>query len=159
MNRRVAPIMERFWPKVNKDGPLCESLGTHCWLWTASLNNGGYGNIAGKKNGKPFAFKAHIVAYAAVNGPIPKGLTLDHLCRVRNCVNPSHLEPVTLRINILRGRGVGVINASKTHCPAGHVLSPDNIYQSGGSKQCKICTKVQANARSKRVYKPKEHRK
>ncbi len=63
-----------------------------------------------------------------VVGQIPSGLTLDHLCRVRNCVNPAHLEPVTHRENTLRGDGVTAINARKTSCHRGHPFAGENLY-------------------------------
>ena len=84
-------ISERFWEKVDKTAT--------CWLWRASIRNHGYGRI--KVNGR--AEQAHRVAYELLVGPIPEGLTLDHLCRVRLCVNPAHLEPVTQKVNIRRG--------------------------------------------------------
>lgn len=62
-----------------------------CWLWTGALLRDGYAAI--KVSGKVTV--AHRVAYAAMVGPIPEGLELDHVCNVRNCVRPEHLEPVT----------------------------------------------------------------
>lgn len=83
------PRETRFWANVDKDA------GAPCWLWTGSLNSDGYGRFNGKL--------AHRRTYLEVVGPIPDGLVLDHLCRVRNCVNPDHLEPVTQRENMRRG--------------------------------------------------------
>lgn len=103
------PIAERFWPKVDRDGP------GGCWLWTAGTVHG-YGSFAmpGMEGGKA---RAHRVAYEMLVGPIPEGLVLDHLCEVKACVNPAHLEPVTHAVNTQRGpRG------RKTHCPHGHTL-------------------------------------
>lgn len=81
----------RFWSKVRieDDG---------CWVWTANLNNG-YGNFSfGGKTRKAYRF-----AYEALAGQVESGLSLDHLCRNRGCVNPNHLEPVTQRENVYRG--------------------------------------------------------
>lgn len=83
------PVDERFWSKVNKTET--------CWLWTAALDRHGYG-VFGVAKGRGSA-RAHRVAYELVNGPIPGSLPLDHLCRVRACVNPAHLEPVTVAEN------------------------------------------------------------
>lgn len=98
MATRSAPEA-RFWAKVNKDGPAPthrSDLGS-CWLWTASTN-WGYGvlSIDGR------SIRAHRFAYELLVGPIPEGLQLDHLCHVRHCVRPDHLEPVTLQENVVR---------------------------------------------------------
>lgn len=95
---------ERFWAKVNKEGALSEyrpDLGP-CWEWLAVLSEPkpmGYGRFFFGKVSRP----AHQLAYELLIGPIPEGLELDHLCRVRHCVNPAHLEPVTQGENIRRG--------------------------------------------------------
>jgi len=105
---------------------------TGCWIWMRSMKPNGYGHIPG---GYP-----HRVAYQALRGPIPEGLDIDHLCRVRCCVNPDHMEPVTRRENVLRGVGIPAINARKTHCPVGHLLSGNNLYaRPDGGRDCKAC--------------------
>ena len=109
-----------------------------CWLWTACKFPSGYAQI--RANGKTML--AHRLAWESVNGQIPTGLTLDHLCRVRNCVNPSHLEAVTIRENILRGHGEAATNAIKVRCMHGHLLSRDNLYESDirrGWRTCRTC--------------------
>jgi len=92
--RRLTPD-ERFWPKVDRGGA--------CWLWTGALYVNGYGAFRGP-DGR--TIRAHRFAYERVVGPIPEGLDLDHLCRVRACVNPAHLEPVTRAENLRRARQV-----------------------------------------------------
>ena len=92
---------QRFWPKVNKAGPAPTyrpDLGP-CWLWTAYLYKG-YGRFNG---GQGRIVEAHRFAYELAKGAIPSGLVLDHLCRVTSCVNPDHLEPVTIAENVDRG--------------------------------------------------------
>ena len=74
-----------------------------------------------------------------MNGPIPEGLDLDHLCRNRWCVNPEHVEPVTRRENLIRGQTTIAQNVSKTHCPAGHAYDETNTYYYRGMRQCRIC--------------------
>jgi hypothetical protein len=70
-----------------------------CWVWVGRLNRNGYGRVA-LGGREPMAHRA---SYEAHVGPIPEGLVLDHLCRVRCCINPRHLEPVTVQENTLRG--------------------------------------------------------
>ena len=92
---------------------------------------------------------AHRATYTELVGDIPKGLEIDHLCRVRGCVNPYHLEAVTHVVNI--GRGVGgevaaARHAAKTHCKHGHSLSGDNVYRYKNRKgysvrYCKTCNR------------------
>lgn len=107
-----------------------------CWRWTGTVQNVGYGTM---KIFGGYAL-AHRLAYELFVGPIPDGLVIDHLCRVRLCVNPAHLEPVTYQENILRGRGLAAQNAAKTHCPQGHSLSGDNVRICGGRRQCRACS-------------------
>lgn len=113
-----------------------------CWLWTGTVTYNGYGifEVNGKK------IRAHRFSYELHKGPIPDGLTIDHLCRVRCCVNPDHLEAVTMRENTLRGYGISAQNARKTHCIYGHPLSGENIrvYKRPGRHQriCKTCQKM-----------------
>lgn len=102
-------LEERFWAKVDKSGP------NGCWLWTGALSNG-YGVIRIKKDGKWRNEQAHRVLL----DPIPDGLEPDHLCRVRHCVNPNHIELVTHQINSIRGFAI------RTHCPQGHEYTPEN---------------------------------
>lgn len=107
-----------------------------CWLWIGRVDNDGYGifRLGGKSR------KAHRVAYETYKETIPSGLTLDHLCRVRNCVNPDHLEPVTNRENFLRGDNLMARFALATHCKNGHEFTQDNIYTSPIGRKCKTCT-------------------
>ncbi len=107
--------------------------GEPCWEWTAYKNRDGYGqfNVGGQ------IIPAHRWSYEYCFEPIPSSLQLDHLCRVRHCVNPSHLEPVTRRENIQRGKS-GQFNAQKTHCPQGH---PYEGVNSLGYRRCLICGK------------------
>lgn len=111
-----------------------------CWLWQGKVSAGGYGEAGSKFNG---TIMAHRIMYEWVVGPIPEGLVIDHLCRVRLCVNPAHLEAVTEKENILRGTGPTAIRARKTHCKYGHPLAGANVYRYKNSpyRQCGICMK------------------
>jgi hypothetical protein len=125
--------MRRFWEKIaNEPKPDV------CWLWGASLMGLGYAQFWDPYEYKPCL--GHVFAYKAFVGPIPDGLHLDHLCRVRHCVNPAHLEPVTHAENVLRGEGISAVNARKTHCKHGHPLSGENLYlRPDGGRQCREC--------------------
>lgn len=109
-----------------------------CWCWIASQNKSGYALL--RWNGS--TRRAHRVVYQLLVGEIPAGLQLDHLCRVRHCVNPAHLEPVTQRENLLRGDTIPAKHATKTHCPKGHPLAGDNLVcwrLQRGQRDCLTC--------------------
>lgn len=132
---------ERFWRKVNRDGPVPvdrPDLGP-CWLWTAGRTSRGYGAFSA--DGRQHL--AHRVAYEEESGSIPDGLTIDHLCRVRHCVNPSHMEVVTRGVNVLRGVGPSAANARKDRCPRNH---PYDLV-SGGRRRCLACKRERYHER------------
>lgn len=127
----------RFWPKV-----IRQTEG--CWIWTAGLNNKGYGQFGLKIDGRHRLVYAHRVAYANLCSPIPEGLQIDHLCRMRCCVNPWHMEPVTAQTNQRRGFGPSGHHARQTHCVHGHEFVGDNVYIriDNGARQCRACRRV-----------------
>lgn len=120
---------ERFWSKVDRRGH------DECWEWMAAKVPMGYGQLR-IPGGHLYA---HRVAYEELVGPIPDGLSLDHLCRNTSCVNPAHLEPVTHRENCLRGVGFSAKNALKTHCKRGHEFSEENTRAYRGRRLCRAC--------------------
>lgn len=131
----------RFWAKVAL-GPAPEErpdLGP-CWIWTGAVNvRSGYAQFFIMDKGRDRVIRGHRHAYLTLVGPTPLGL--DHLCRVRRCVNPAHLEPASQAENLRRSPiAVATINASKTHCQQGHPLYGDNLYlYPNGSRDCRVC--------------------
>lgn len=120
---------ERFWSRVDKTGD--------CWLWLGPLDHGGYGKCHRTDDGVERTYGAHRISYELSVGPIPDGLQLDHLCRVRSCVNPDHLEPVTQRENLVRAEGFIARQVRSSLCPKGHPY--DYIRPAGGGRDCSLC--------------------
>ena len=119
---------------------------TGCWLWMHRCDSSGYGTI--RFEGKTWS--SHRLCYELLIGPIPKDREIDHLCRVRNCINPAHMELVTDRENALRGNRNQFYK--KTHCIHGHKFSPENTYHPPKrpmQRHCRICI----NERSLRSHK------
>lgn len=102
-----------------------------CWLWTGGTFRNGYGSVW--LDGRNLL--VHRVVYMALVGHIPRSRPhLDHVCRVRACCNPAHLEPVTIEENNLRAR--------RPACPQGHLLEGENVYRrpdSPTSRGCRTC--------------------
>lgn len=137
--RSPGPIEPRFWGHVDQNGErpaFAPHLG-RCWIWKGRCNPKGYGmfDIDSRT-----AKAAHRVSYEWRVGPIAPGLQLDHLCRVRHCVNPSHLEAVTNSVNVLRGL-CGQLRLPQSHCKRGHAFLGENLSydRRDGSRRCKTC--------------------
>jgi hypothetical protein len=131
--RRARPVDERLWPRVVEDA-------RGCWIFQGAPSPNGYGMIwtdGGKR-------LVHRVAYELIVGVIPAGLHIDHLCRVRMCVNPAHLEPVTCRENLHRSPiAPAALNALKKECPRGHRLT----RLGSGRRYCRVCNRDAMRAR------------
>lgn len=114
-----------------------------CWQWDQYTDLDGYGTL---KHGAG-TIRAHRWSYEALIGPIPTGLVIDHLCRNRGCVNPEHLEPVTVRENNVRGQGFGGSNSRKATCLRGH---PSFRFLANGQRSCPDCMRDDKRARRER---------
>lgn len=125
-----APLDVRILQKVELDDA------TGCWIWTGTQMRGGYGQ-ARLQDGRSTG--AHRASYMAFVGPIPDGLQIDHLCRIRLCVNPDHLEAVTPRVNVLRSMSPSAITARTNICRRGHELTPENTLHEADGRRCRQC--------------------
>ena len=136
-------LATRLMSKVDKNGP------NGCWLWLGTKDGRGYGQIRSK--GRERLVKAHRVSYELFVGPIPDGLTIDHLCRTKHCVNPSHLEPVSMRENLMRSDSQSSQNARKTHCRNGHEFVGESLIlvktPFGIGRRCRLCDQARDRRR------------
>jgi hypothetical protein len=138
VKRRVGRTeTERFWEYVEKT--------SSCWLWTGAKSHG-YGNFyVSNGDGTSRQVQAHRWAYEHSIGPVPRGLVLDHLCRVRHCVRPQHLQPVRQQVNILRGDLARALRENA--CVNGHDYTPENTYiNTAGARVCRMCQRVSGAA-------------
>lgn len=129
-----------FWQRVEKAGP------DECWPWHGVIANNGYGIFSFRSK----TAMAHRLSYEWLVGPIPEGLTIDHLCRNTLCMNPSHMEPVSMYENIMRGDCPAAQNARKTHCRHGHEFTPENtvvkMRRGHPARVCRTCRDEQNRA-------------
>lgn len=127
--RAIASVSERISRHVLPEP------NSGCWIWTGALHNG-YG-IMGSL-GSVGTARAHRLSYVEHVGEIPAGMDLDHLCRVRSCVNPTHLQPVPRRINFLRGEHWAAEVVRTNTCQRGHSMS-DAYRDARGWRVCRQC--------------------
>ena len=117
---------------------------TPCWVYRKRPTERGYAQMRMPDGSQPTAHRAF---YEHHIGPIAHGLTIDHLCRNRRCVNPIHLEPVTRGENVLRGETIPAANVAKTHCPRGHEYNEANTRVTPqGTRACRTCSRDRMRA-------------
>jgi hypothetical protein len=133
-----------FWSRVFKTDT--------CWLWCGALGREGYGLFSNKKQ----HLRAHRIAYSLIKGPIAPGMVIDHLCRVRNCVNPDHLDQTDNVSNSSRQ-----IRLLRSTCRYGHPYTKETTgYKKSGARVCKVCAMImrrkseEAKGRRPRKYQP-----
>jgi hypothetical protein len=128
-----ASLEDRLWSKVEVTG--------FCWLWTGGIGPKGYGHFSPTPQEK---VRAHRYVYEFLIGTIPDGSQLDHLCRIKRCVNPDHLEPVTGKVNVSR-----IPRVTYRLCPQGHgEINEGNSYLEKGRMRCKECNNIRNKRRS-----------
>lgn len=145
--KKIDPAL-RFWCKVNKFGKQTSRVRTRCWEWTGAKQAGGYGRFwDGEKR-----VLAHVWSWTTLLCmSVPPSKELDHRCHNPSCVRPSHLEPVTHQVNILRGNPTGH-NRHKTRCHNGHRFSLANTRRTRcGRRQCRQCERDRKVAARKRL--------
>src|SRR5262249_296575 len=133
-------MLERFWARVDDGGGP-----GGCWPWQGGRTGAGYGALyLGHVGWRGILISAHPFPYELhYRGPIPSDLTVDHLCRVRHCVNPRHLELVSLGENVLRGEAPPAQHARALACLRGHVFDPANTYRMPrGGRACRLCQRT-----------------
>jgi hypothetical protein len=151
------PLAERLWAKIDKGGPIPAhrpELGP-CWLWTGRSLARGHGQITENRR----HHMVHRVVYELLIGPIPAGMTIDHICHNgsgwtagescihRRCANPAHMELATKGENVLHGQTPAAINAAKTHCARNHAFDAANTRRTKeGKRVCRTCERDRARA-------------
>lgn len=130
---------------------------TGCWLWDGSVTHNGYGIFSRQFGDKTSSTVIHRMTYRWYKGEIPEDLELDHLCQVRCCANPEHMEPVTNKENFDRSMKRGKIVQAWLKCEKGHHLTEGNIcyytIKNSGKikKRCRECQKVRWKKNHKRL--------
>lgn len=130
---RSVPATIRIWRTIEMGSDA------ECWPWTGHTNTGGYGQIGeGTRD-----LLVHRIVCEMAHGPIPDGYEVDHLCKVRHCCNPFHLEAVPKAENNRRSNSISARHARKAYCIRGHELTEENLAPDRGKgRQCKLCVRI-----------------
>lgn len=138
-------MVARFWSKVKV------LKKRQCWEWLSCTSPNGYGKFSIGN----YPHSAHVFAFKFFNGAIPEGMVVDHICRNRLCVNPTHLRTVSPKVNVLENsQSIPAKHIVKTHCPVGHEYNFENTRlsknKSGSvSRHCRVCQKIRNDLRKK----------
>lgn len=134
-------LPEHFVSRIEK----CNKTG--CWNWIGQIDKDGYGRTSVDRKIR----KAHRASYELLTGSIDDSLVIDHLCKNRKCVNPAHMEQVSIKENTLRGTSFSAVNLRKDTCVNGHQLDKENTYtRPNGKRDCRICIRNRVAAYDKR---------
>lgn len=155
MSRPISDLSKQapdafFWKYVNPEP------NTGCWLWSGYGDEKGYGFV----RSRGVNWRAHRLAWTLLRGPIPAGMTIDHLCKVKCCVSPDHLEVVTSAENTLRADTFSGLNARKESCPSGHLYDEANTRWYQGRRYCRECHRISSRERQRSLrakYRADEH--
>lgn len=131
--------MTRFMEKVDQAGPIVRPELGPCWIWTGARQGSGYGRFwtGVRIDG------AHRFSWESVHGPVPSGFEVDHKCDNPPCVNPTHLQLLTHRANLLRSESnFAATKSRKTHCLRGHEFTEVNTYVTSAGRHCKTCRRL-----------------
>ncbi len=134
MTNHGLTLLQRWWlhVEIQPDG---------CWYWTGSIDPEGYGWFSIDRKG----IGAHRVGFLLFIDVLDPDLEIDHLCRVRRCVYPGHLEQVTHAVNMERAPGAAInFQRNKTHCKHGHRFTEENTYYYGPNNKrcCRACNRA-----------------
>jgi hypothetical protein len=151
--------LQRFPVSLNELFERCIPVPfSGCWIWNGTIAHDGYGRVPSGRRG--VSIPAHRLAFEYAKGPIQDGLQIDHLCRIKGCINPDHLEAVTASMNVLRGlvpttasKHMKAVRARltaipRTHCPRGHELTAENVilerqHRDGSiTRKCRECKRT-----------------
>lgn len=140
VRKRPTTGITRFFQKVRVSEMLSYN-DSPCWEWIGCKTKIGYGQFRVDGRRGAVLSSPHRFAYAYFVGPIPDSYEVDHLCKVRHCCNPLHLEAVPMEVNRKRR------NADQTHCKNGHEFTAENVYmRSDGARRCRACNRERVKA-------------
>lgn len=149
MARKAGCLKKRFWSNVSA------TSAEGCWKWNGPISVYGYGRLMESiGNRKTKQLMAHRFAYEQVIGKIEEGMTIDHVCRNKSCVNPAHMEVVTRGENSIRSHSKNMMAMRENCCTKGHKIEKENVIKEtrkNGKERfrCKICSLSREAKRSR----------